>query len=64
MYIVSIDMEGDEYLSVKYITRSDKGDAWVRLESHNKRHSPKDFELKYVNALALVKISIRMNTMG
>jgi phage repressor protein C with HTH and peptisase S24 domain/DNA-binding XRE family transcriptional regulator len=64
MYIVSIDMEGDEYLSVKYITRSDKGDAWVRLESYNKRHSPKDFELKYVNALALVKISIRMNTMG
>jgi phage repressor protein C with HTH and peptisase S24 domain len=64
MYIVSINMDGDEYLAVKYITRSDKGDDWIRLESHNKRHSPKDFELKYVNALALVKISIRMNTMG
>lgn len=64
MYIVSLNIEGDEYLSVKYITHSDKGDNWIRLESYNKRHSPRDFELKCVNALALVKISIRMNTMG
>jgi phage repressor protein C with HTH and peptisase S24 domain len=64
MYIVSIDMEGDEYLAVKYVTCSDKGDDWIRLESYNKRHGPKDFELKYVNALALVKISVRINTMG
>ena len=63
MYLVSMDIEGDEYLTVKYITRSDNGTGWIRLESFNPRHSPKDFELKYVNALALIKISIRMNAM-
>ena len=63
MYLVAIDVEGDEYLTIKYITRSDKGDGWICLESFNKRHSPQDFEMNSVTALALVKISIRMNTM-
>jgi phage repressor protein C with HTH and peptisase S24 domain len=63
MYVISMDVAGDEYLNLKYIIHSDLGDSWVRLESHNKRHSPKDFELKYIHALAIVKISIRMNTM-
>jgi len=63
MYLVSMDIEGDEYLTIKYITHSQKGKNWICLESYNKRHSPKDFELKYINALALIKISIRMNTM-
>jgi len=63
MYLISMDIEGDEYLTIKYITRSEKGRNWICLESYNKRHSPQDFELKYINAIALVKISIRMNTM-
>ena len=63
MYLISMEIEGDEYLTLKYITNSDNGKDWIRLESYNKRHNPKDFELKCVNALALVKISIRMNTM-
>jgi len=63
MYLVSIDIEGDEYLTIKYITRSDKGEGWICLKSHNEYHSPQDFKLKYINALALIKVSIRMNTM-
>jgi len=63
MYVVSIDIEGDEYLNLKYITRSTKGAGWIQLESFNPRHSPNDYELKSVNAIALIKISIRMNTM-
>lgn len=63
MYLISMDIEEDEYLTVKYITNSEKGKGWIRLESFNPRHSPKDYELKCVNALALVKISIRMNVM-
>ena len=63
IYLVSMDVEGEEYLTLKYIVRSDFGKDWIRLESHNKLHSPKDFELKRINAIALVKISIRMNTM-
>jgi len=63
MYLVSMDIEGDEYLTLKYITRSEKGKGWICLESYNKRHSPQDYEVRFINALALIKISIRMNTM-
>lgn len=63
MYLVSIDMDGDEYLTVKYVNHSDKGDDWIRLVSYNQYHQPKDFPLSSVRAMALVKLSIRMNTM-
>ena len=63
IYVVSIDVEGEEYLTLKYVLRSEYGNDWIRLESHNKIHHPKDFELKHLNAIALVKLSIRMNTM-
>lgn len=63
MYLVSIDMDGDEYLTVKYVNHSDKGDDWIKLVSYNQYHQPKDFPLSSVRAMALVKLSIRMNTM-
>ena len=63
MYLVAMDMEGEEFLTIKYITRSENGKEWVCLQSHNPLHSPQDFELKCVNALALIKVSIRMNIM-
>lgn len=63
MYLVSIDMDGDEYLTVKYVNHSEKGDEWIKLVSYNQYHQPKDFPLSSVRAMALVKLSIRMNTM-
>lgn len=63
MYLVSIDLNGDEYLTVKYVQHSDKGDDWIKLVSYNPNHQPKDFPLSSVRAMALVKLSIRMNTM-
>ncbi len=63
MYIVDIDMDGDEYLAVKYIQHSDKGDEWIKLVSYNQNHQPKDFHLSCVRSLALVKLNIRINTM-
>lgn len=63
MYLVSIDMEGDEYLAVKYVNQSEKGDEWIKLVSYNPHHHPKDFPLSAVRAMALIKLSIRMNTM-
>lgn len=63
MYLVSIDLDGDEYLTVKYIQHSDKGEEWIKLVSYNQNHQPKDFPLSSVKAMALVKLSIRMNTM-
>ena len=63
MYLVAMDVEGEEFLTIKYITRSESGKEWICLQSHNPLHSPQDFDLKCVNALALIKVSIRMNIM-
>jgi len=63
MYIVSFDMNSDEYLAVKYIKKSDKGDDHVCLVSYNTNHAPKDIPLSAIRAIGLVKLTIRMNTM-
>lgn len=63
MYMVSIDMDGEEYLTVKYIQQSDKGEDWIKLVSYNQHHQPKDFPITSIRAIALVKFSIRLNTM-
>lgn len=63
MYLVSIEISGDEYISVKWIQRSDKGDNYIKLVSENQHHQPKDIPLSKVRALALVKASVRINSM-
>lgn len=61
MYLVAFDIEGDEFVSVKYVNHSDK-EGCVKLVSYNSHHDPKDIPLTRINAMALVKFSIRMNT--
>lgn len=63
MYLVSIDLSGEEYVSVKWIHKSEKGDKYIKLVSENQHHQPKDVPLKRLRALALVKASIRINAM-
>ena len=62
MYLVSYDFEGDEYIAVKYLNRSDK-EGYIKLVSYNSHHDPKDIPLNCIRAMALVKLSIRKNTM-
>ena len=61
MYLISFDIEGDDFLTVKYINSSEK-DGYVKLVSYNPHHDPKDIPVSSINALALVKFSIRKNT--
>lgn len=63
MYLVSIDVEGEEYVAVKYIQRSDKGDEYITLASQNQHHAPKDVMLASVRAMAIIKASVRINAM-
>jgi len=63
MYLLSLDMEGDEYVTVKYLHKSDLQD-YIKLVSYNHHHEPKDIPIKSIKALALIKASIRMNTMS
>ena len=61
MYLLSIDIDGEEYITVKYIQKSEK-EGCVKLVSQNPHHADKDVELSKIRAIAFVKASIRMNS--
>ena len=63
MYLVSVDLDGDEYISVKYIQKSDIDNNYVKLVSQNSHHQPKEVLKKRIRALAMVKASVRINGM-
>ncbi len=60
MYLISIDLDGEEYITVKYIQKSEVPEH-VKLVSQNSHHADKDVHLDKIKALALVKACIRMN---
>lgn len=62
MYLLSIDIDGEEYVTVKYIQKSER-EGYVKLVSQNPHHADKDVEISRIRALALVKASIRMNSL-
>jgi len=64
MYIVSFLIDDEEYTLVKYIQKSDLGEDFVKLVSQNQHHQSKDIPLKNVRAIAIVKASIRFNSMN
>lgn len=63
MYLLSFTLDGEDYIAIKYIQRTDD-DRFVRLASYNPHYSPKDIPLDSIHALALIKASVRFNTMG
>ncbi len=62
MYLLSIDIDGEEYVTIKYIQRSER-EGCVRLVSQNPHHAEKEVQMSRIRAIALVKASIRMNSM-
>lgn len=64
MYLVSVGFEDELFVSVKYIQKSDEGKEWIKLVSHNQHHQDKDIHLSKVKAMALVRATIRLNSMG
>ena len=62
MYILSIDMSGEELVTIKYVQKSEH-EGYIKLVSQNKHHSDKDVLITRVRALALIKASIRYNMM-
>ena len=61
MYLLSIGLDGEEYVTVKYIQKSDRT-GYVKLVSQNPHHADKEIEVDRIRAIALVKASIRMNS--
>jgi phage repressor protein C with HTH and peptisase S24 domain len=62
IYILSFNLDGDTYTSVKYVRKSDTP-GFVRLVSYNPDFAPKDIPLSSITALALVKASLTFHTM-
>jgi phage repressor protein C with HTH and peptisase S24 domain len=61
MYLLSIDIDGEEYITVKYVQKSEN-EGCVKLVSQNPHHADKDVAISRIRAIALVKASIRMNS--
>lgn len=63
MYLLSLDVGGEEYITVKFVQRADK-EGYITLVSQNEHHQPKVVNISKIRALALVKASIRINSMN
>lgn len=64
MYLIYLQDNGDDMTLVKYVQKSDKGEDYIKIVSQNSNHAPKDIKLKKVKGMALIKASIRINSMG
>ena len=63
MSLLSIDIDGEEYITVKYVQKSEH-EGYVRLVSQNQHHADKEIEISRIRAIALIKASVRMHTIG
>ena len=63
MYLLSFTLDGEDYITIKYVQKSDV-EGFVRLVSHNPHHAPQEIPRDSLRAVALVKASVRFNTMG
>jgi len=64
MYLVTlINDDQDEFVMLRWIQKSDKGDDFIKLVSENKHRESKDLHISTIKGLALIKASIRINSM-
>lgn len=64
MYLLSVKIDDwEEYITVKYVQKSEKGEDYIKLVSQNQHHQPRDIKITQIAAIAMVKASIRFNTM-
>lgn len=64
MYLLSVKIDHwEEYVTVKYVQKSEKGDDFIKLVSQNQHHQSKDISINHISAIAMVKASVRFNTM-
>lgn len=64
MYLLSFKSDDwEEYITVKFVQKSDKGEDFIKLVSQNQHHQSRDINIKHISAIAMIKASIRYNTM-
>lgn len=63
MYILSIYSNGDHFITIKYIQKSDI-DGHIKLVSQNQHHQDKDVPISSIVVAARITASVRLNSMG
>ena len=64
MYLLAYQIDDwEEYITVKYVQKSDLGDEYLKLVSQNQHHQPRNVKKAQITAIAIIKASIRINTM-
>ena len=62
IYIVALYLdELTTMKTIKFVQKSELGDEYVKLVSHNSHHAPKDYKLNQIAAMGLVRASIRLH---
>lgn len=64
MYLLDIENSSDRYLTAKFIQKSDLGKDYLKLVSENKCHGERDEPKANIRAVALIKVTIRYNTIS
>ena len=63
IYILSYNIDGDDYAVIKYVRRSEQGEPYLSLESENPEHAASELDFRRVTAIALVKAMIRVGSL-
>lgn len=62
MYIIHTIIDGDEYLTIKNIEKSQLGEEYVSLVSYNQKYAQLDILLKDISWKALIKAHVIYNS--
>ncbi len=62
-YLVAFEIDGETYTVLRYVHRSQDDDR-ILLVSHDPHHAPKEIHVACIRAAALIRASVRYNTMG
>jgi len=62
MYIILMVIDGEEYLTIKNIEKSEMGEDYVSLISYNQKYSRVDVLLKNIQWRAIIKAHISYNS--
>lgn len=62
MYLIEININGEQYVTVCYIKKSEQ-EGYCKLVCYNPSYDIKEILIASIETLAIIKISIRQNTM-
>lgn len=63
VYILYIAIEGEEFLTIKNLNKSELGEDYILLTGYNESYQPKDIPLECIQWKAIIKAHINYNSL-